>query len=125
MKKVIIILSLIYFISCTSLCEDFEYVPTKKEDCYEKETTVTQNECCFLSIDYTFGEQKQSSMSCDEIPLGFDLEEEKKKIIQNSEAMGVKVDSINIYCHSHEKKPDTSSSSYLKIGFLLILCFIL
>ena len=128
MKKVIIILSLIYFISCSSYCEDTtSNVPTKKEDCYERQTTVTKNECCFATGEFTLDGQKKSSMSCGEVPLGSDLEEVKKKAIQEAEAIGIKVDSFNIYCPSHEKKSDipSSSSSYLKIGFLLILCFIL
>ena len=44
-----------------------------------KQTTVTQNECCFSTSEFTFDGQKKSSMGCGEVPLGSDLEEVKKK----------------------------------------------
>ena len=133
MKKAIIILSLIYFISCSTLCDDKENLPTKKEDCYERETSLVEKECCYLYIELSVLGVKNNSTFCFEFEIGADLEKEKKKAIQDIEALGGKVDVLDLYCSSHEKEDtseqDTtkpySSSSYLRIGFLLILCLLL
>ena len=153
MKKAIIILSLIYFISCSSLCDDNENLPTKKEDCYERETSFVEKECCYAYIDITLMGMKSESKSCFEFEIGADFEEEKKKVIEEIESLGGKIDAYDLYCSSHEKEDtseedtsekdtsekdtsekDTSekdttkpnsSSSYLRIGFLLILCLLL
>ena len=79
MKKTIIILSLIYFISCSSLCEDDENLPTQKEDCYDRETSLSEKECCYGYIDVTIFNQTKQIKTCFESELGADLEEEKKK----------------------------------------------
>ena len=91
---------------------------------------------------------KSESKYCFEFEIGADFEEEKKKAIEEIESLGGKVDAFDIYCSSHEKEDtseedtseedtsekDTSekdttkpisSSSYLRIGFLLILCLLL
>ena len=139
MKKAIIILSLIYFISCSSLCEDDENLPTKKEDCYDRETSYVEKECCYTYIDVTIFNQTKKAKSCFESELDADLEEEKKKAIEEIESLGGKVYALDIYCSSHEKedtsekdtsekdttKPNFFFSSYLIFGFLLILYLLL
>ena len=125
MKRVIIILSLIYFISCSSLCGDMENFPTKREECYQRESSMTENECCFLSANVSSEGSKITFSLCGEVPIGYNLEEFKKLMIQQLEEKGMQVNSLDIYCSSQDKNPDTSSSSYLKIGFLLILFFLL
>ena len=149
MKKAIIILSLIYFISCSSLCEDDENLPTKKEDCYDRETSLAEKECCYAYMEITLFDQTAKANTCFELELGSDLEEGKKKAIEEIEKFGGKVHAFDLYCSSHEKedtseedtsekdtseedtsekdttKPISSFSSYLRIGFLLILYLLL
>ena len=107
--------------------------PTKKEDCYERPTSLTENVCCYMDAEVTLLGVKSTIIRCTEIELGSDLEKQIKEAIEQIESMGGKVDHFDVYCSSHEKedtsqedttKPN-SSSSYLKIGFLFILCFIL
>ena len=149
MKKAIIILSLIYFISCSSLCDNDENLQTQKEDCYDRETSFVEKECCYTYIEITFFDQTTNSTACFEFELGADLEEVKKKAIEEIESFGGKIDALDLYCSSHEKedtseedtsekdtsekdtseedttKPNSSFSSYLRIGFLLILYLLL
>ena len=51
MNKIIILLSLIYFISCYIVCRNGLYLPEKKEDCFNR-TLEDHNDdiCCFLRI---------------------------------------------------------------------------
>ena len=115
MKRVIIILSLIYYISCSSLCMNTETYPTNKQDCYQRETSTTQSKCCFLTTDVSMAGTKATVSICSEVPIGYDLEEYKKLMIQQLETQGMTVQRIDVDC----------AHSYLKIGFLLILFFLL
>ncbi len=92
-----------------------ETYPTNKQDCYQRETSATQNNCCFITTDVSIGSVKSTISVCSEVPIGYSLEEFKKLMIQELENKGMKVVSLDIYC----------SYSYLKIGFLLILFFLL
>ena len=131
MKKLIIILSLIYFISSKSVCEDIQNIPTKKSNCYARESSFTENECCYSNIKVTsFYGQTIKQIVCSEFKIGTDLKKLKRNITQKIEEKGLKVDSFDLICPSQDDSPDppetnSSSTSFLKLGFLLILCFIL
>ena len=50
MNKILILLSLIYLVSCKLACSSFSVTPEKREDCYNRALKNEDNGiCCFLS----------------------------------------------------------------------------
>ena len=51
MKKTLILLSLIYFVSCKISCGEIDNPPENKEDCYNR-ALENENEdvCCYIKV---------------------------------------------------------------------------
>ena len=66
MKQLIILLALIYFVSCSSACANVQN-PEKKDDCLKTETGNYDSKCCFLH------EETNNIKVCFEIPNNVDI----------------------------------------------------
>lgn len=122
MKKALLILSLIYFIYCKTLCSDEADVKEASE-CFAREADYENTSCCFVDATMTMMGETQTGVGCysfkpgisnDEV--GNKMAEEIKKILPEGSEVTVKVNSY--------KCPSSNSGSFLKIGFLFLVLFL-
>ena len=102
MKKILIILTLIYFSSCVTMCES-EDIPKDLNDCDVREVQDPNNSCCYVEFD----DQK------------FCKEAKDTESIPTPEGVQRRV----VGCH--RKKNINTGSNYLKVGLFLIIYLLL
>ena len=64
MKNILVLLSLIYFISCSKeTCDIFSDVQSEK-DCFSASVSDKNNNCCYVKIRFNIGEIEKSLQFC-------------------------------------------------------------
>ena len=102
MKKTLILLSLIYLVSCEMLCMGVEN-PKNNKDCFNRRLeNEKENVCCFLKTKM----DTISESTCAEMPNGINQEFLKKMLDQYSE---VNYTIEELSCPTKEKEDDISS----------------
>ena len=81
MKKILIIFSLIYFISCKTLCDAQEELDNA-EDCFNREAQDNYN-CCYLTVKDSSG---SAQTQCFEGPIGMDRSALKEALVAQIQA---------------------------------------
>ncbi len=115
MKKLIIFIALVFAISCKTMCDDDEYVPSEAKSCFDLETTDDKNNyCCY----YT-GTSVENSSDPEKYCWEF-----SKSVIDNDKVYDTikKIeDGTDTHCGGKKKKDVQLDcfASYLKNYFLL------
>ena len=117
MIKILLLLPLIYFISC-EFCRDVK--PNSFEDCLLGDTDDSDKCCFFYDVKTNQSGIYLPEKLCFEVPIGLDSDKSLEHDIKQSKRMGVYEAKID--CEKKEKKEN--SSYYLKIGVLLIICLL-
>ena len=126
MNKIIIILLILPFISSDLItCNNTEITPKSKEQCYNMETLIDGNDCCFADLTFEISDIKETRAFCIEYKSGTDIELFKKEIIEYFLGFGIKCNVNAASCPHEHHEPIITSSSYLKIGFLLIFILLI
>ena len=122
MIKIVFFLSLIYFISCNSNCNDKfgDNSPTKVKDC----TSVKADEnkkCCYY--EYKCPDYYNTVRECSQLGVNVDIKQEiDNEYLYGKEPCDQSELKINIICNDEdEDEEERNNSCYLKIGMLLIL----
>lgn len=77
MKKILVLLSLIYFISCSTLCEDKETKIVEGKTCFNRDAEGENKHCCYVTGKHTSG---QSLTQCFEGPIKMSLNDMKSQL---------------------------------------------
>ena len=92
MKNILVLLSLIYFISFSKeTCDIFLDVQSEK-DCFSASVSDKNNNCCYVQIGFKIGEIDQSLKFCNEYNKDFsanDIKTELQKYYQKGEIVEV------------------------------------
>ena len=107
MKKFLLLVAVLYFASCKSLCGGEEEQPKEASECYGEDLDANNTQCCFL--------KNTTGTFCHEFEEKTTSEDIKKK---HPEYANYEV----VDCPYREEK---SSANYLKIGFLLVAMLLL
>ena len=104
MKKTLILLSLIYFISCKISCEQRDNIPENKEDCYNR-AVVNENGvvCCYIKV-----KTPVSVSACVEIQDSLNKEFMKKVLVSQYSGLNYTLEDFS--CPTKEKKDDTPNT---------------
>jgi len=125
MKKILILLSLIYFISCgTEYCNTITQADNS-EDCLTAEVQDANNNCCYLQIGYTAEDgTKGVAKPCFEVSKQATLEKIKADLTKQYEAEYKTLE--DVICPADQGQGgSTTNGSYLKTGILLLVAFFL
>ena len=125
MKKILILLSLIYFISCgTEYCNSITQAD-KSEDCLTAEVQDANNNCCYLQIGQSTTEGSQTiGKLCYEFSKQATLDQLKEQLTKQYQGDNQILE--NIICPSDQGQGgSTTNGSYLKTGILLLVAFFL
>ena len=126
MNKIIIILLILPFISSDLItCNNTMITPKSKEECYNMETLIDGNDCCFADLTFELYDNKLTRAFCIEYKSGTDIEKFKKEIKDYFSYQGIKCNINAASCPHEHHEPIITSSSYLKIGFLLIFILLI
>ncbi len=117
MKKALLILSLIYFISCKTLCSSDEEVKEAK-DCFGREPDYESTSCCYVDGTITIDELTQSGGDCYSFKPGISKEELAKIMVEQIKTF-MPDSVVNVTINSYK-----CSGSFLKIGFLFLALFL-
>ena len=123
MQKILLFLYLFYFVSCKDklLCEDitsYSSFPSKKKECFDRETSIGLPFCCFVNIKLEGLINKDINICCPGTENSkseelLELIETKAKEIPLLK--GQKISINNYDCHS----------SYIKVAFILLSLFLI
>jgi len=109
MQKLLLLLSLLYFVSSKSYCESFDILPSKKKDCHDREIlTPNLAKCCYVTAKVDGAELNV----CVPGPKKA-KKEDLVKVIEDSDITIIKE-------HEYEITDFDCSSSYIKVGLLLL-----
>ena len=113
MKRILVLLSLIYFISCsTETCNDVKD-PQNPNECFSTPVVDSNDYCCYIKVRQYIGTQYQYGSICYEYNKGLSLDEVKNTL-------------INYYTNKGQELEDfRCKGSYLKAGLLLLTAFLL
>ncbi len=106
MKKILLALSLLYLAFCGTLSCGDQAIPSQASDCLQRTTSSKDSVCCYVEVTVLLMKGK----SCTELPKGLNSDEIKKKLQQQN------FGTIEDF---------SCSGSYLKIGLLLLIAFLL
>lgn len=116
MKKILILLSFIYFVSCgTIYCNSIQQAE-KSEDCLSATVQDQNNNCCYLQI----AVGTQVAKVCYEFTKAATLEKIKADLTAQYQAEGKTLE--DVICPADQ---GYSKGSYLKTGILLLAAFLL
>ena len=120
MKKFLILLSLIFFVSCENKeCVEKEFDPLnppKESECLSRNSMIVENvelPCCYIKMQMTNQKLSITSAICYPFKKDYSKEDLQKlinDIVPSDEDLGVKVEIKKVSC----------KGSYLKFGFLLL-----
>ena len=117
MKKILILLSFIYFVSCgTEYCNSIQQAENS-ENCLSAEVQDQNNNCCYLQIG--LGTQGVAKL-CYEFTKAATLEKIKADLTAQYQAEGKTLE--DVICPADQ---GYSKGSYLKTGILLLAAFLL
>ena len=109
MKKILLVLSLLYLAFCETLsCKDESKAPSKASDCLQRTPSTNDLTCCYGK----FTALGLTSQACFELEKGLNSDEIKKKM---QEEGGGLITIEDFSCRG----------SYLKMGLLLLATFLL
>jgi hypothetical protein len=77
MKKILVLLSLIYFISCSTLCEDKDTKVVEGKSCFSRSVEEESKHCCYVTGKHSSG---QSLTQCFEGPIKMSLNDMKSQL---------------------------------------------
>ena len=118
MQKILLLLSLLYFASSVTLyCEDhksLDELPTEKEDCFEREIKLSTDysQCCFVHLKVA---GQDVNVCCPADKNG--KKDNIKNLIKDYASQS---DLIKGYEFKDYTCPKSNSSSYIKVGLLLL-----
>ena len=116
MKRILVLLSLIYFISCSStVCNEITNIKSA-DDCLSGDVSSAENNCCYLHITGP----NHSQQNCYEYPKTYPLEEIYSQLNQKYQPQGYKLEVVT--CPADQAR---NKGSYLKTGILLLAAFLL
>ena len=102
MKKILILLSLIYLVSCKLSC-DAGTLPNNYEDCYNRGLENEDNFCCYLKVSIpSFG----NVSVCYEFQKSIDIEFTRKLLISQYSEYNQTLEEFS--CPSNKKDNDSS-----------------
>ncbi len=124
MKKVLVLLSLIYFISCvTEYCDEVKSIQSD-DDCLSSEVRDGANNCCLIEI------KEGDKYGCGEYPKSLTVEQIFEQLKPQYEKEGQTL--VSVKCPNDQgtnptpsPSPSPSNGSYLRTGLLLLAAFLL
>ena len=122
MKKALLILSLIYFISCKTLCSDEADVKEASE-CFARDADYENTSCCFVDATMTIMGETFSDSGCYSFKPGISNDEIANKMVEEIKKMSPEEIEVTVKVNSY-KCPSSNSGSFLKIGFLFLVLFL-
>ena len=113
MKSILVLLSLIYFISCsTETCNSVQDAQSAN-DCFSTPVADTNNYCCYIQVKTNVPTGAVTSRVCFEYNKSLSIDEIKTAL-------------INQYKQTNQELEDfRCKGSYLKAGLLLLTAFLL
>ena len=128
MKKILVLLSLIYFISCaTEYCAQLKEVK-EANDCLTSSVEKETNNCCFVTVEAS----GKNVNACFETDKTYTLDQIRKALTEQYKKDGQTL--VDLKCPSDQgeqptpaptPEPTPTKSSYLKEGILLLTAFLL
>ena len=103
MNKILILLSLIYLISCKLECTSFEKQPENREECYNRALENEDDICCFLNYSSPFF---GNYSKCEELDAKTNIEFVKQVLNATYSKNNVTIDVFS--CPTKEKSDDSS-----------------
>ena len=104
MKKTLILLSLIYFVSCEISCMGTDNIPENHEDCYNRGLENEKEDVCF----YLKIKTPEVLSTCVELPNALNKELAKKMLISQYSQLNYSLEDFS--CPTKKKEDDTSSN---------------
>ena len=126
MKKILVLLSLIYFISCvTEYCDEIENVQTA-DDCLTSNVKNETDNCCYIEV--KVGDQ--NGYGCGEYHKSLTVDYIFNYLKSYFENQGKTL--VSVKCPNDQgtnptpsPSPSPSNGSYLRTGLLLLAAFLL
>ena len=126
MKKVLVLLSLIYFISCvTEYCNKVEVIESA-DDCLTSQVEKETDNCCFLIVN----DKGVNVNACTEVDKSYTLEQIEAALTKQYAEAGQTF--VSLKCPDDQgttptptPTPTPASGSYLRTGLLLLAAFLL
>ena len=116
MNKILILLSLIYLISCKLACSSFEKQPENREDCYNRALENGDDGiCCFLNYSSPFF---GNYSKCEELDTKTNIEFMKQVLNATYSKNNVTIDVFS--CPTKEKSDDSSKKMILLAKIVLV-----
>ena len=103
MNKILILLSLIYLVSCKLACSSSSVTPEKREDCYNRALENGDDICCFLSYSSPF---LGNYSICQEFDTKTNIEFVKLGLIATYSQNNFTIEDFS--CPTKEKSEDSS-----------------
>ena len=113
MKSILVLLSLIYFISCSTESCNGTKDPQSPDVCFSTPADDANNNCCFIQVGIETQAGHGSAKVCDEFSKTLSIDE-------------IRTSLINQYQKENQVLEDLRcKGSYLKAGLLLLTAFLL
>ena len=124
MKKVLVLLSLIYFISCvTEYCNKVEVIESA-DDCLTSQVEKDTDNCCYIVVKVN-GDDVNACYEFDKSYTLEQIEESLKKQYAEAGQTFVSVKCPDDQGTTPTPTPTPASGSYLRTGLLLLAAFLL
>ncbi len=122
MQRIIILFSLVFFISCTNNCAILTRVDDSKT-CFSYESLDENSRCCNFIVSIDEGPEENVCFQIKKNVNDAQIKQFAQNLInQNKEKFGVP-ENISVIYINHDC--NNNKGSYLRVGFLLLSLFLL
>ena len=120
MKKILVLLSLIYFISCsTEYCANVKEIK-EENDCLKSIVEKETDNCCLIVVQ----DKGVNVNACAEFDKSYTLEQIEASLTKQYSEAGQTF--VSLKCPSDQgTAPTPANGSYLRTGLLLLVTFLL